>query len=142
MNNPAMIDAVTTHNAQVIVSHLPGADIQKAHAGELVSDVEVVRQDLLQKAQLLLDAGLNQAKVILDPGIGFGKTMELNRQLLEFAALVPEYPVMIGYSRKRFLGDNRMELAPNIEAGKIAIASGAAYLRVHDIKGHQPLLLY
>jgi dihydropteroate synthase len=43
---------------------------------------------------------------------------------------------MIGYSRKRFLGEQRMELAPNLSAADIAVASGAAYLRVHDVAGH------
>jgi len=47
---------------------------------------------------------------------------------------------MIGYSRKRFLGDQRMDLEPNLAAGRIAIAAGAAYLRVHDVTGHSSLL--
>lgn len=47
---------------------------------------------------------------------------------------------MIGYSRKRFLGDQRMELAPNLEVGRVTIAAGAAYLRVHDVAGHAQLL--
>jgi dihydropteroate synthase len=47
---------------------------------------------------------------------------------------------MIGYSRKRFLGEHRMELEPNLEAGRIARDSGAAYLRVHDVAGHRQLL--
>ncbi len=47
---------------------------------------------------------------------------------------------MIGYSRKRFLGENRMELAPNLDAGRIAIDSGAKYLRVHDVTEHIQLL--
>lgn len=83
-----------------------------------------------------MEGGLEENKIILDPGIGFGKTMELNRELLTFADDVPGYRVMIGYSRKRFLGDNRMDLGPNIEAARIAIDHGADYLRVHDVAGH------
>jgi dihydropteroate synthase len=140
MNNPAMVEVVTRHQARVIVSHLPGSDVQAAHSGELVSDEQVVIDDLLAKADLLRAEGLESEQIILDPGIGFGKTMELNRELLHFAEKVPDYKVMIGYSRKRFLGEQRMELEPNLEAGRLAIASGAAYLRVHDVAGHRQLL--
>lgn len=96
---------------------------------------------MLAKARELEDRGLRHDQIILDPGIGFGKSTELNRELLTFAEFVPDYAVMIGYSRKRFLGERRMELGPNIEAGKIATSHGAAYLRVHDVLGHAKALL-
>lgn len=140
MNNPAMIETVAAHQARCIVSHLPGQDIQKAHTGELLSDINQVKQDLLSKAVLLESKGVPAENIILDPGIGFGKTPELNSELLQFAKLVPEYAVMVGYSRKRFLGENRMDLEPNLAAGRIAIDAGTAYLRVHDVAGHQQLL--
>jgi dihydropteroate synthase len=53
---------------------------------------------------------------------------------------MPEYKVMIGYSRKRFLGEQRMELETNLAAGRVAKDAGAAYLRVHDVAGHRQLL--
>ena len=140
MNNPRMIEVVTRHCARCIVSHLPGGDIQAAHSGKLVDDIQVVINDLLAMESLLRAEGLDTEAIILDPGIGFGKTPELNRQLLEFARYVPDKQVMIGYSRKRFLGDQRMELEPNLVAGRIAAAAGAAYLRVHDVAGHKQLL--
>lgn len=140
MNNPAMMEVVTRHKARCIVSHLPGADIQAAHQQAPVSTVKQVKSDLLARAAVLESKGLPRDHIWLDPGIGFGKTMELNRQLLEFAREVPDYTVMIGYSRKRFLGDNRMELEPNLEAGRTAIAAGADYLRVHDVAGHKQLV--
>lgn len=140
MNNPAMVQLVITHKPRVIVSHLPGVDIQAAHQGKLVDDIELVKRELVERAALLQSKGLAKEKITLDPGIGFGKTAELNRELLEFPRLVPDFPVMIGYSRKRFLGINRMELAPNLEAGRVAIKAGAAFLRVHDVAGHRPLV--
>lgn len=138
MNNPAMVGVVAEFGAKCIVSHLPATDPQAAHSGELIDDIEVVVEDLLAKASLLRAEGVE--RFILDPGIGFGKTPELNRRLLEFARYVPEYKVMIGYSRKRFLGEHRQEIGPNLEAGRVAIAAGAAYLRVHDVAGHRQLL--
>jgi dihydropteroate synthase len=140
MHNPAMRAVVIKHQARCIISQLPGTDIQAAHQGDLLNSMDDIRDDLLQQAQLLESQGLPRDHIILDPGIGFGKTPELNHQLLKFAEQVPDYPVMIGYSRKRFLGEQRMELEPNLESGRIAIKSGAAFLRVHDVTGHQHLL--
>jgi dihydropteroate synthase len=140
MNNPAMVAVVSKLKPTVIISHLPGVDIQEAHSQAPVSSSEIVKKDLLAKAKLLEKNGLKPEQIILDPGIGFGKTMDLNFQLLSFAKEVPGYRVMIGYSRKRFLGEDRMNLEPNLEAGKIAIASGSAYLRLHDVAGHRQLL--
>ena len=140
LKNPAMADVIIKHKARVIISQLPEGDIQSAHQGKLLDDINQVKTDLLAKAEELEEKGLPRDKIILDPGIGFGKTPELNRELLGFAAMAPDYPVMIGYSRKRFLGEDRMELAPNLEAGRVAIGSGAAYLRVHEVAGHKQLL--
>lgn len=140
MNNPAMREVVARHYARCIISHLHGHDVQVAHQGKLVASKQQVIDELLASVAHLEKLGLGRQQIILDPGIGFGKTPALNAELLTFAADVPDYPVMIGYSRKRFLGDNRMDLEPNLEAGRTAIGAGAAYLRVHDVAGHRQLL--
>ncbi len=140
LNNPEMVKVIVKLDAKVIISHLPGVDIQKAHREGNVSDMQVVKKELLSKAELLISKGHKKENIILDPGIGFGKTMDLNRELLKFADFVPDYKVMIGYSRKRFLGEKRMDLEPNLAAGRIAAAHGAKYLRVHDVAGHRELI--
>jgi len=141
--DPEMIDTVSELNLRCIISHLPFAakgNIQAAHTGKLVETVAQVRDELLEKRELLIRAGIRKDQIILDPGIGFGKTPETNWELLKFAEHVPDSDVMIGYSRKRFLGENRMDNEPNLAAGKIAIESGAKYLRVHDAAAHRELL--
>jgi dihydropteroate synthase len=140
MTNPAMIDVVVEFGARCIVSQLPATEVQTAHTQPQLDDIEVVKTDLLAKEAELVGRGLPAQNIILDPGIGFGKTMRLNEQLLHFPELLPGKAVMLGYSRKRFLGEQRLELEPNLVAGKIAIASGARYLRVHDVRAHQQLL--
>jgi dihydropteroate synthase len=140
LNNSLMVDLITTRRARCVVSHLPAATPQTAHTSKLVDSVQQVVDDLLAKVEELQKRGLPTEHIILDPGIGFGKTDELNWKLLRFAREVPDYPVMIGYSRKRFLGDKRMELTVNLEAGRTAIEAGAAYLRVHDVAGHRQLV--
>lgn len=141
MNNPSMVTAVAELRATCIISHLPGANIQSAHQQKPVTSIDQVKDDLLAKEKILVDKGLDSSQIVLDPGIGFGKTPELNWQLLRFAEFVPGKTVMIGYSRKRFLGEHRMYLEPNLEAGKIAAESGAYYLRVHDVAGHKALTI-
>ena len=140
MQNPKMVEIVAKYKPICIVCELPATDVQKAHSGELLNDIEKVKRDLLLKRSELITRGLNKKDIILDPGIGFGKTPELNRKLLRFAEEIPDSPVMIGYSKKRFLGEHRMKLETNLKAGKIAIKSGAAFLRVHDVEGHRQLL--
>ncbi len=91
MNNPGMINIVTELKPTVIISHLPSTDIQYAHQTMSITDVNQVKDDLLAKAQLLIDRGLPKSQIILDPGIGFGKLPEVNVQLLKFAELVPDF---------------------------------------------------
>lgn len=142
-HDPAMIAVAAELRLSCIVSHLPqsaAGNIQAAHGGRLIDTVDQVRDELLTKRDQMVAGGIAKHSIILDPGIGFGKTPETNWELLRFAELVPDSDVMIGYSRKRFLGDDRMELEPNLAAGRIAIAAGARYLRVHDVAGHRQLL--
>ncbi len=144
LHDPAMQAAVARFGLRCIASHLPAAahgDIQAAHKKEQhVTTEQQVVDELGEKIELLVTRGIRRANIIVDPGIGFGKTPELNVRLLEFAKHFPQHETMIGYSRKRFLGEQRMELAPNLAAGRVAVASGAAYLRVHDVAGHKQLL--
>lgn len=142
--DPAMVNLAAKYGgkARYIVSHLsPKAKtIADAHKNMPTTTVQEVEDELLAKYKELVGRGVPAQNIILDPGIGFGKTPQLNPQLLEFARYVPGHSVMIGYSRKRFLGEHRMDIEPNLEAAKTAIAAGAKYLRVHDVASHKKLL--
>jgi len=129
--NPAM-RALAPKFEKIILMHFPGNTVEEVHT-QSIDSVEQVRDELLQRKAELLEAGVSADAIILDPGIGFGKTMECNRALLKFAKLLPDEPVLIGHSRKRFLGEHRFEIEPNVEAGEIAIQAGASYLRVHEV---------
>lgn len=106
-NNPRMIEAAAELQLPVIASHLTeafGQDIQAAHKStRKVDSVHQVIDESARKADQMIAAGIRKELITLDPGIGFNKTMRLNWELTGFASCVPEYPVMIGYSRKRFL---------------------------------------
>lgn len=103
--------------------------------------IEDVKRELLISVDLAVQAGVEESHIILDPGIGFGKTREHNLELInrldEIRAL--GYPVLLGTSRKSFIGftldlpaDQRVEgTAATIAIG---IARGADIIRVHDVK--------
>jgi dihydropteroate synthase len=130
--DPQMPQVILDYNLTIFLNHFPGQTIAAVHQ-QAIDDINIVKQDLLKTAQKLESIGIKHEKIILDPGIGFGKTMDLNWQLLKFSREITDYPVLIGHSRKRFLGANRMDLTVNQQAAQIAIKSGAKFLRVHEI---------
>jgi dihydropteroate synthase len=100
-----------------------------------------IRGELLESAQIALQAGVPPEHIILDPGIGFGKTVEQNLELLDRLGEIRElgYPVLCGPSRKSFIGytldlppDQRLE--GTAAAAAISIARGADIVRVHDVE--------
>ncbi len=103
--------------------------------------IEDVKRELLASVEIAVKAGVEETRLILDPGIGFGKTREQNLELInrldEIRAL--GYPVLLGTSRKSFIGftldlpaDQRVEgTAATVAVG---IARGADIIRVHDVK--------
>lgn len=105
-NNPEMMQITAELGIQCIVSHLPKyceQNLQQAHADKPIDSINQVRDELLEKREELISAGIKPDMITVDPGVGFGKTMRTNWQLLSFADHVPGINVMIGYSRKRFL---------------------------------------
>ncbi len=137
--SPAMIEAAAASGAGAIIMHMQGEprSMQAAPVyGDVVSEV---RTFLAERAAALAKAGVK--RIILDPGIGFGKTLEHNLALLarlaELRAL--GYPVMLGVSRKKFIGtlaggepDER--LSGTIAACVAGAANGADIIRVHDVR--------
>ena len=103
--------------------------------------IEDVKRELLMSVDIALKAGIEESHIILDPGIGFGKKREHNLELINRLAQIRAlgYPVLLGPSRKSFIGftldlpaDQRVEgTAATIAVG---IARGADIIRVHDVK--------
>ena len=99
-----------------------------------------VSQFLNERVQLLVQKGISKNRIAIDPGFGFGKSLEHNVNMLthfdSFSAL--GYPVLAGVSRKSMLGkitgkDTHERLAPSIAAAILAADRGAQIIRVHDV---------
>jgi len=143
----AAIDAVAGGRAALCVMHMLGDPSTMQHAPvyrDVVSQVHGFLQDRLQR---LGEAGVSPARVVLDPGIGFGKTQEDNLRLLRAlpALCAAGRPVLVGVSRKSLIGhltgrplDER--LAGSLAAMLAAAARGARILRVHDVAASRDAL--
>jgi dihydropteroate synthase len=143
--DPETAAVVADSGAYVCLMHMRGAPrtMQASPAyDDVVSDVAAFLEERLRYA---VDAGIAEDRVLLDPGIGFGKTMEQNfelvRRLPELVAL--GRPVLVGFSRKsslgRVLGDPAAKtgpLAASVAAAVTAYERGATVLRVHDVREH------
>lgn len=103
--------------------------------------LEDVKRELLESVALAKNAGVEELRIVLDPGIGFGKTREHNLALINRLAEIRSlgYPILLGPSRKSFIGftldlppDQRVE--GTAAAVAIGIARGADIIRVHDVR--------
>lgn len=142
LHDDRMVEVVASSGLKVIVSHIPkdaNGDIVRAHEIKMTSP-DQVRDELITKYIQIISRGIVWNNIIIDPGIGFGKSPQLNKDLLWFSRLAPNIPVMIGHSRKRFLGARRMQESANVRAGFVAAKAGASYLRVHDVAAHVQML--
>jgi dihydropteroate synthase len=133
------LDAVRESNCAVCLMHMQGTP-GTMQAAPLYRDVvKEVGQFLRDRVQAVQRLGLSANRLLVDPGIGFGKTLEQNLALIgRLSELAPEVPVLIGLSRKRMVGDLTgrpiSERLPGSVGGALAaIARGAAVVRVHDV---------
>lgn len=135
---------IAARGASVVLMHMQGTPRtmqKKPRYGNVVRDVKA---SLARSAGRARSAGVPKSRILLDPGFGFGKTMEHNFSLLsrlaEFASL--GYPVLVGLSRKSFLGNwlglpvgDRLNVS--VAAAVAAVERGAHVLRVHDVLAHR-----
>jgi len=148
--DPNLAEVVSQFGAPVILMHNRSKSIAvkinkrlgASYQGAKYSNfMEEIKTDLMDSVSLALDAGVRSENIILDPGIGFGKTVEQNLILINRLDEIKMlgYPILIGPSRKSFLGnildlpvEERLEgTAASISIG---IARGADIVRVHDVK--------
>jgi dihydropteroate synthase len=140
LREPAALAAVAASDAAVCLMHMqgtPGTMQQHPSYGDVVVEV---RDFLLERVEAARAAGISAQRISIDPGFGFGKTLEHNlallRELGEFKAF--GVPVLAGWSRKSSLGRITGKaagdrLAASIAAALIAAQNGAGILRVHDV---------
>jgi dihydropteroate synthase len=142
LRQPGMLEVVAAYRPAVVIMHMQGTP-QRMQLNPTYSDcVREIAEFLERQAAVAQQAGLPRDRIIVDPGIGFGKTvahnLEILRRLQEIRAL--GYPVLIGTSRKSFIGKVLGIETPaqrvwgTAATIAIAIANGADIVRVHDVR--------
>jgi len=140
LRDPGALSAAAATSAGICLMHMQGAPATMQTAPVYANVVSDVRQFLAERLAACDKAGIDLARLIVDPGIGFGKSLEHNLDLLarldELAAL--ERPLLIGVSRKSTIGaitgrtvDQR--LAGGVAFATAAVLAGASIIRAHDV---------
>lgn len=143
LRNPEMIALLAEFNATAVIMHMPTTSPKDMQSHAKYRDVvSEVRDFLALQAERALSAGV--PGVILDPGIGFGKTHAHNLALLKNLAQMVAlgHPVLVGASRKKTIGeltgvnDPAERVAGSLAAHLFAVDQGATLIRVHDVRPH------
>ena len=146
--DPRMLEVVATHRAGIVLMHMQGTPETMQIAPSYADVTTEVIDFLAARADAALGAGIARERIVLDPGIGFGKTRSHNLTLLrELPRIVAlGFPVLLGTSRKRFMGAICRETSPQELMGAtcattaLGTAAGVRAFRVHDVKPNRQAL--
>ncbi len=140
--DPEMISLVAQKNIPVVLMHMKGTPQTmqiNPHYDDVLKEVKAFLKDRIEEAG---SHGIKEEKIIIDPGIGFGKRLEDNLALINNITVFEdlERPILVGVSRKSFIGkilnlppEKRLE--GTIASAILSIIRGAHILRVHDVEG-------
>jgi dihydropteroate synthase len=139
LRDPALASVVARHGAWVVVMH-NGWNLAPRPSGQDI--VPAVIEELRRLVGVAIGAGVDRARIVVDPGLGFGKSpaesLELLRALPAIRGALAPHPVLVGPSRKRFIGavlevDVSDRLAGTLACVAVAAFLGAELIRVHDV---------
>ncbi len=143
-DDPDMAGVIAASSAAVVLMHRRGtsADMQVDGGPHYDDVIAEISEFLRERRDFAVRSGIDRSRIIFDPGLGFGKRVEHNltilRHLDQLVAL--GQPLLIGASRKRFIGsvlgedDPRRRLAGSLACAVQAALEGASILRVHDVR--------
>ncbi|MBI2306438.1 MAG: dihydropteroate synthase [Rhodocyclales bacterium] len=137
---PGALDAVAASDCAVCLMHMQGEPLTMQQNPEYSDLLGEVRHFLAARVEAVEAAGVARQRIVLDPGFGFGKSLEHNLALLRHlpAAIAGELPILAGLSRKSMLGqitgrEVADRLPASLAAALLALEAGARILRVHDV---------
>ncbi len=146
--DPDMVNVVRKYNAYIVIMHMKGSPKDMQNNPEYTNVIEEIMEFFKERVDFALSHGIEKEKIILDPGIGFGKKQIHNITILQnlkkFASL--GFPLLIGHSRKSIIGYLTGENDPNnrlygtLGISAYLIMQGVEIIRVHDVKAHVDLI--
>ena len=138
--DPAMLDVVCACNAGFALMHMQGTPQTMQHAPAYSDVVDEVRSFLAQRFEACIARGISPDRLLIDPGIGFGKTVQHNLMLLQSLERLrmDDRPLLVGVSRKSMLGkitgrEVGERTVASVTSAVLAAQRGADILRVHDV---------
>lgn len=138
--DPDMADVVAQTGVALVLMHMQGTPQTMQQAPTYGDVVEEVADFLAERARFAMERGVAKSRIVLDPGIGFGKVLTHNLDLLAHLRMLTTlgFPVLVGPSRKGFIGQLTKQSVEGRAwgtAGVVALAveQGANILRVHDV---------
>ncbi len=149
-SDPAMVEVVKSYQGPVIIMHMQGTPEDMQVDPQYDDVVDDIMAFFRERVAWMEEKGIGRERIVIDPGIGFGKTVEHNLEILRNIRTFREMglPVLIGHSRKSFIGMildlevDRRDCATAILSYH-CIAAGADILRVHDVElTRQAVFLY
>jgi len=135
---PQLARAVSNHDGGLILNHMRGRPETWAKLGPMPDPIGTIARDLEATISRARGVGIDKTKIVIDPGLGFGKRKEQNAVILgklrELAGL--DLPIMVGPSRKSFLAHPDPEETKFATAAAVvaAVLAGAHVIRVHDVR--------
>jgi dihydropteroate synthase len=148
LSHPKMAELVAERGSPVVLMHMRGEPKSMQQDPYYEDVVREVRDFLAGRAERAMRAGVDEESIVLDPGIGFGKTLEHNLALLNRLDALVElgFPVLVGASRKSFLGkiggssDPKDRLFGTVATNVLAYERGVTLFRVHDVCANKEAL--
>ncbi len=140
--DPAMLPTVAGLGVPIVLMHMRGSPQTMQQLTEYTDLIEDICEFLEQRAEVAMAAGINRCNIILDPGIGFAKSYTQNLEILRYLTRIRTlgYPLLVGPSRKSFIGhildqpNPQQRVWGTAAACCAAIANGADILRLHDVR--------
>jgi dihydropteroate synthase len=138
-----MAGVIARHGAVAVISHIRGTPETMQVDPRYDDLLGEITGFLSRSVEAALGAGIVGDRIIVDPGIGFGKTLEDNYRIIRDIGLIKRlgYPVLVGLSRKSLIGklygDDSDRLPATIALNAVAVMNGADIIRVHDVKEHR-----
>ncbi|MCK4710122.1 MAG: dihydropteroate synthase, partial [Gammaproteobacteria bacterium] len=141
LQEDGVVEVVAELGVTVCLMHMQGEPRSMQHNPDYNDVVNDVKAFLQQRIEYCVKAGIAQEKIIIDPGFGFGKTLDHNLSLLKHLAefVSMGFPVLIGISRKSMLGQildakTDQRVAGGLATTVLGYQSGVQIFRVHDVK--------
>ena len=143
-----MVNIISRYKVPIVIMHMKGTPQTMQQNPTYDNIINEISDFLVKQADIAISAGVSNEKIIIDPGIGFGKTLNDNYKIIAKLKQISKlgFPVLVGPSRKSFIGETLDEsiderLEGSIVSAALCYKNGAKIVRVHDVEETKKSLL-